>query len=457
MSQHKFQPLDLTAGGLSLGLIMLVVLVILAGTWEGMRVNLINLDEDNKVGPYGPIVFSFSDTVDQTPFKSLFSIQPDIPGCFEWLDAKTVRFIPLKPLQPNIDYRVSIKPGVLGKDGIHLRKEYAELLKVRESRIVYLALVNKKRQLWSVGVNGKSPQQLGNFDKNIFDFDVAPNGEYVIFSAVNEKQGVDLWYLDRRGVSPRLLLDCGLDHCITPTISPDSQQVVYTREIAPISPSMPFGAPRIRLLNIQSGDDHSLYSDPQIIGYGPGWSPDGRRITSYDGVQQMILVVSPESGDQVSLSSKIGATLSWSADSGHLLFTDVEDTLDGPRTVVKMADFSTGEVSDIIGAHDDHDYQYGALALSPAGDQIVLGLQFNTNDPTQSLLLMNPDMQEGGESITNDPNMVYNTPRWNQWGTALIFQQIKLKEVHVPEIAVWMPGFKKPQVLAQGLWPHWLP
>ncbi len=60
---------------------------------------------------------------------------------------------------------------------------------------------------------GKSARQLGNFDKTIIDFDVAPDGEYIVFSAINNKQGIDLWYLDRSGTSLRLLLDCGADSC----------------------------------------------------------------------------------------------------------------------------------------------------------------------------------------------------------------------------------------------------
>ena len=40
---------------------------------------------------------------------------------------------------------------------------------------------------------------------------------------------------------------------------------------------------------------------------------------------------------------------------------------------------------------------------------------------------------------------------------ALVFQQFRLKGVHKPEVAIWMPGFDQPQVLAEGLMPHWLP
>ncbi len=122
MSQRRFQPLDLTAGGLSAALILLISLTILAGVWEGVRVNLTGLDGHGEIGPYAPIVLSFSDPVDQKAVQSLFSIQPNIPGSIDWPNSKTLRFIPLKPLQPGVDYRVTLQAGSLGSNGLLLRK-----------------------------------------------------------------------------------------------------------------------------------------------------------------------------------------------------------------------------------------------------------------------------------------------------------------------------------------------
>jgi Tol biopolymer transport system component len=344
----------------------------------------------------------------------------------------------------------------VGKSGLRLRKENVWEISVRESQVVYLASVDQKVQLWVVGMDGRAPRQLTKFDKTIFDFDVAPDGEYLVLSGINEKQGSDLWYLDRSGLSLRLLLDCGADRCTTPAVSPDSQQVAYTRESAPLNAAMPYGAPRTWVLNVQSGEDHALYSDPQVIGYGPGWSPDGKRITSFDGIQDLLLVVAPESGERVTLPNNVGGPLSWSADGSRLLFTNVEPGINGLRTVVKMADFSTGEVTDVIGARDERDYQYGALAWSPTSDQVVLGLQSDANNPSESLLLMDLGLT-AGQAVANEPDVSYHAPRWNLWGTALLFQQFRLKGSYAPEIALWMPGFPGPRVLAQGLSPHWLP
>jgi hypothetical protein len=85
-----------------------------------------------------------------------------------------------------------------------------------------------------------------------------------------------------------------------------------------------------------------------------------------------------------------------------------------------------------------------------------MGMRIEPDLPSRGLWLTQSDVL-GGPMFANDPNYIFNTPKWDMWGTALIFQQIRLKVVQAPEIAVWMPGFNKPQVLAQGSSPHWLP
>src|SRR5271157_3457484 len=255
MKLRILQPLDLAAGSLALALIIIIGVVILVGTWEGIQVNIVTADESGQIGPLSTILLKFSEPVNQTIAQSQFSIQPESPGKLDWVDTKTLRFTPLKPLQPGVDYHIQMSAGYLGNKNLLLRFNHLWTLHVRQPQIAYLASINNNIQLWTVDLDGKSPHRLGNFNKAIFDFDAAPDGEFLVFSALNDKQGADLWYVDRNGNSLRLLAFCGADRCTSPSISPDSQQVAYTREAAPITPSMPTGAPRIWVVNIQSGQD----------------------------------------------------------------------------------------------------------------------------------------------------------------------------------------------------------
>ena len=76
MKLRIFQPLDLAAGGLALALIIIISVVILVGTWEGIHVNIITADESGEIGPLSSILLKFSEPVNQTIAQSLFSIQP---------------------------------------------------------------------------------------------------------------------------------------------------------------------------------------------------------------------------------------------------------------------------------------------------------------------------------------------------------------------------------------------
>ncbi len=407
MKLRIFQPLDLAAGGLALALIVIISAVILIGTWEGVGVTIITSNESGEIGPLSSIVLKFSEPVNQTIAQSLFSIQPEPSSKLDWVDTKTLRFTPLKPLQPGTDYHIQMNAGYLGNKNLLLRFKHLWVVHVRQPQIAYLASINNNIQLWTVDLDGKSPHQLGNFNKAIFDFDAAPNGEYLVFSALNDKQGADLWYVDRNGNSLRLLVLCGADRCTSPAISPDSQQVAYTREAAPITPSMPTGAPRIWVVNVQSEENRPLYSDPQIIGFGPAWSPDGKYITSYDGVQAVIRVVSIASGEQFTLPSATGGDMpTWSPDSQNILFTDEATSPDGSSswTEIKMANVATGDISVWIGKSDTQDYQYGELAWAPNPDEIIIGLRLPPDFTSRGLLLVQPN-NLGGPTVARDLNI----------------------------------------------------
>ncbi|HUI89929.1 MAG TPA: hypothetical protein VLX61_14520 [Anaerolineales bacterium] len=440
-------------------MIVIIGAVIWIGTWEGVQVNLATTDDSGAISPLSSIDLRFSEPVNQTIAQSLFLMQPNTPGKLDWVNTVTLRFTPLQPLRPDSDYQIRMKAGSLGGHNLFMRFDRLWTLHVRVPQIAYLASINNDIQLWAVDVDGKSPHRIGSFDKAIFDFDAAPNGEFVVFSALNDKQGADLWYVGRNGDSLRLLVLCGAARCTSPAISPDSQQVAYTREAAPITPSMPTGAPRTWVFNIQSGEDHPLYSDPQIIGFGPAWSPDGKYITSYDGVQAVIQVASIATGEQFSLPSATGGDMpAWSPDSKSILFTDEATSVDGSSswTEVKMANVDTGDISVWIGKNDTQDYQYGDLAWAPNPNEIIIGLKLPPDFTSRGLLLVQPN-DLGGPMVANDPRFIYETPIWDPWGNDVLFQEEMITGQHTTDVAVWQEGMSQPHIVAQGTWPHWLP
>jgi hypothetical protein len=139
-----------------------------------------------------------------------------------------------------------------------------------------------------------------------------------------------------------------------------------------------------------------------------------------------------------------------------MLFTDIEQTENGLRTQVHLVDISLNESQTLIGVNDDRDYSYYSLAWSSLEDRAVLGLRAGEDRPSQILWLFNPAMLEG-IVIADQEEYTYNSPQWNPWGNAILFQQFKLRGAFNPEIGLWQTGFDEPIILTQGLMPHWLP
>jgi WD40 repeat protein len=396
-------------------------------------------------------------SVDPAAVESLLSLDPETGGRVEWLDAKSMQFLPSSPLQPDTVYEVKLNSGQIGQDGELLRDDQSWTFSVEPSLIAYLAFPDEGSEIWVVDKDIASPRRLFEIETSVFDFDTSSNGEFIVYSAFNSQKGLDLWFVDRNGVSPTKLLDCGAGRCSTPSISPDNKRVAYTREAPGLMPTDAPGAPRIYALDLESKQDGPLFEDSQILGYGPRWSPDGKWLSSFDGLQDLIRVVSLETGKQVLLPSVIGTTLSWSPDGNQLAFINVEDTSSGLRTTVNIADFKTGEIENLLGLRDVLDFGYGALAWSPVNqNQLVIGMRSLPDDPSQGLWLIDIDTI-GGTEVAYKKGVTYQSPSWDLWGKAILFQQFQLGQAAKPEISFWESGMDEPRVVAQGLSPRWLP
>ena len=198
-----------------------------------------------------------------------------------------------------------------------------------------------------------------------------------------------------------------------------------------------------------------MYEDQQILGYNPTWSPDSNRLASFDGLADQIDIIDFQDNKQYSFSSNTGGPIAWAPDSNQILFTNIDQAESGLRTQVRLVDISLNESQTLIGSNDDHDYAYYSLAWSSVDEKAVLGFRAGEDKPSQILWLFDPAMLEG-VIIADQPEYTYNSPQWDPWGNAVLFQQFKLKGAFNPEIGLWQPGFNEPLLLAQGLMPHWL-
>jgi Tol biopolymer transport system component len=425
-------------------------------SWLGIVVSLHTTNPRDQISPYETLTLSFSQAVRPKDVENQLQLQPSIPGKLEWQDDHTAHFIPARPYLGKVT--IHLVPGKIGANGEWLRVDASWTLTVRPASIVYMNYVKPQDELMVILVNGGAPRQLTSTGGKVYDFDVSPSGDTVAYSLFNDQGGIDVWLVDRNGQNPRRLLDCGASHCSSVAWSPDGKSIAYNRESAGLTPNSATGAPRPWIVNAETGETRAVYSDPQTIGFGALWSPDGNWLASYDGVAAQIHVINLNSGQQVLLPSFTGFMGSWSPNSQFLVYpnqtTGVDNIL---KTYLYRADFKTGEVSTFLGKDDDTtDYMYGNPAWSPKGDQIAVSLRPNSASPDQQLWVINPDTL-GGPMIAQEPGYTYDSYQWDPSGAGLLVQQVGLKKKYLPEIAVWYPlqGYK---VIAEnGTFPRWLP
>lgn len=454
MSLEKHYSLDSVAGLLTGFMVLLIGVVIWLGSQVGIQVTT-QFSIGNTVGPFGPLAFVFSEPVNETLVTEKIFIQPDVEGKFIWVDAKTLHFVPGEPFEPDLTYKLVIGPGALTSEGALLKKSKSWTFQVRSPLVAYLVADANQSRLWTVDPEtGKTNPLTDEFFK-ISGFDTSRDGEFVVFSTFNEQEGIDLWRVDRSGRNTVLLLPCGRDRCSVPAISPDGSQVAYVREGVGPSADLQFGAPRIWLLNIATKVDAPLYEDQQIVGYNPSWSPDGKYLSSFDGLSDEIHLLNLVTNDQLIITSNKGNPVTWSTDSSNFVYTDIEETESGPRTQILAADLTLNETMTLFGEKDERDYYYNSLAWSPVEDALVIGLRFEENNTAEALWLMNPGSRDG-EVIASQPDYIYHAPDWDPWGNALVFQQFELRGVYRPEIGIWKRE-RETGVIAEGLMAQWLP
>jgi hypothetical protein len=161
-------------------------------------------------------------------------------------------------------------------------------------------------------------------------------------------------------------------------------------------------------------------------------------------------------GEHLLFPSTTGGPVTWSPDSTRFMYTTFDQTEQGGRTLVKLADLTTSETLNFIGEKDQYDYSYYSVAWSPREDRAVLSLRAAEDQPTKILWVFDPSLLDG-IVIAGDMDYTYNSPQWDAWGSALLFQQFKLKGQYAPEIGLWQEGETQSAAIGEGIMPQWLP
>jgi len=180
-----------------------------------------------------------------------------------------------------------------------------------DGRIVYGSNFGGKRNIWMMEADGTHLQQLTNDSFVNYDPVVTPDGRYIVYEC--ERTGrVNIWRMNLDGSNPIQLTNGDIE--LNPSITPDSQSVVYAGKKSEIS--------YLGKVPIDGGEVQEIVH--KTCNY-PKVSPDGKTIACeyWLGTYQPGLSIIPiDGGEPIKSFVPRPGDWQWATDSRSLILMD---------------------------------------------------------------------------------------------------------------------------------------
>ncbi|MFW5714521.1 MAG: TolB family protein, partial [Brevefilum sp.] len=206
-----------------------------------------------------------------------------------------------------------------------------------------------------------------------------------------------------------------------------------------------------------SGETSQLYQSDVAFGHSPSFSPDGKKLATYDTTQSAIRVLNLFTSQESGIPRILPGSGDWSVDSAEILFTDVMEAENEPFVEIYIADLETGTVQTAF-QEPTSDTDFSQPRWTPDGKWMAVSLRPVNSNISKALWLLSLDDKQP-INIAANHSANYSAYRWDPWGESLAYQRLILSGSD-PEITIWRWDWdtqQAQQIIDKGTRPHWLP
>jgi Tol biopolymer transport system component len=410
-----------------------------------------------------PIRVVFSHQPEAASLRSHFHIEPGIDGSWS-IEGDEAVFLPERALDAGATYSVTLEAGIRGQGDRYLADDFRWQFRTRKPQLLYLGWPEPGaavRQLFVASPEG-TQLQLTDHSQGVWDYTVHPQGEAIVYSALRDDGGADLWRMDRDGAGQEILLACPEAACLNPAWSPEGSLLAYERRnIWAGAPNLDPSASSIWLLDLEDGEERPVF-DYDIALHSPVWAPSGQQLAYMSPTIPGVEVYDLDTGQLQQYANQWGATPAWSPDGTRLVLAEL--VLAGDDMAVRLVriELADEQMVDISG--DEDFVRDVAPAWSPGGGWIAMGRQFLDDrrwTPGRQIWLTRPDASEA-YGIPGEGTADHYGFAWRPDGAALAYARADLSQSPqaIPDVSVWIFDFNKgePQLVSDdAVLPKWLP
>jgi len=442
----------LTLIGLAVGILLLVP----RGDQIGVQIiSVAPPDGARGVSANSDIRVVFNQPLDVPGDDSLLTFNPPVSGSSRW-QGSTLVFTPDAPLAANTTYTAHLDDGLQGQQGQSVAAPVVWQFQTRTPALLFIAPDQAGiEQIFLINPDNGERAQLTGETIGVFDYSLSPDGATLVYAALREDGGSDLWAVSPTGGNPYLLLDCAGAACAGAVWDPGRARLVFEKRSMPAPGAAP-GPPRLWWFDLATGEAAQMFDDNQILGYGARWSPDGVWLSYVSPNEQGVQLFSAGDGRAVLVPSRIGGLAVWSPQGDTFLMTDIQQQDEGFAVHLLKASPEDGGLVDISGENEP--VEDSSPAWSPDGKQVAFTRKVAGAAMGKQVWLMNID-GSGSRYLTNQTGYHHGLPRWSPDGHLLAYQRFPLKEPGVLS-GIWLLDVESGEtreVVSPGNRPVWLP